>query len=136
MPARFRILHWKRQWSDLRIVWISVAKLDLAWQRGPSADYFEPGSLDPSYGRYARIGKLVEVFKGRIWMPTVSPAEGGAVSFTDGRHRFSWMRDYGIKHMPVGTSPCCREELRRLCGTRVRTCRLPLPVKPRLRVCK
>ena len=130
MPQRYRTLRWVRQWDDLRVVWISVAKLDCAWRK--DGDLLPDG---PYGGRYAGVGKFLELHAGTIWMPTVSPL-GDAVSFTDGRHRFAWMRDHGVKYMAVATGPTEREPLRAMCGTRSRASKLPLPICLRLQQTK
>lgn len=128
MPQRFKIIRWKRQWSDLRVVWINVAKLDAAWKLDD--DYIVIGKSDLG-GRYQNFGRFLLLYDKPIWMPTVSPLEGGAVGFTDGRHRFSWVRDHGVTSMPVGTGWEDFDALKRLCGSRSRTCRLPLPIRRR-----
>ena len=37
----------------------------------------------------------------RLRMPHIGLDNLGIVSFTDGRHRFAWMRDHGAKALPV-----------------------------------
>ena len=86
----------------MRVAWVNVAKLDAAWKLDDECYFIPPGPYE-LHSRYGRIPIFLETHKGPIWMPTVSPTAGGAVGFTDGRHRFAWMRDHGVKHMPVGT---------------------------------
>lgn len=55
-------------------------------------------------------------------MPHVYVSEDGQVSFTDGRHRFAWFRDRGVKAMPV-TVATAKEAFvaKRFFGSRRRT---------------
>jgi|GEM_PF-3490123 len=42
--------------------------------------------------------------------------EKGVVSFSDGRHRFAWLRDHGVQAMPVQVSSEQRQEFENLFG--------------------
>lgn len=108
------------------IVWISVVKLDASWRH--DAPYYVgkraigPGTGDPS--RYKKFGDwFVEGHK--IWMPHVGLTDEGYIVFSDGRHRFAWLRDHGLLTLPVTVSPDIEVEVRRRFGTKSRISRLP-----------
>ncbi len=84
-------------------VWIDVARLDAAWQASDS--YIGRGGTgDAIAGRYEKFGNWV-IGKDRvIEMPTIC-IDNGILEFTDGRHRFAWLRDHGVKHIPVAVDP-------------------------------
>jgi hypothetical protein len=115
------LLRWKRQWggSD-RIVWVVVSKLDAAWKRDGTF-YLPTHTHDYKYLRFdAWIGLNASTEK--VEMPHVGVHEGVA-SFSDGRHRFAWFRDHGVKAMPVTTCGASQiREIRRAFESRSRKC--------------
>lgn len=97
---------WKQQligegWdveADLPI-WISVADLNAAWCNGE--DFIGPAGTGSSHAdRYARFGEFFRKAE-FVTMPTGCFDEHGAVSFTNGRHRFAWLRDHGLTALPI-----------------------------------
>ena len=100
------------------IIWISVAKLDKSWKRdgGFYIGKFARGNGATSRTKYKRFG---EFFRGgrSVWMPHIG-ISAGHVSFTDGRHRFAWLRDHGVRALPVTVSPGNIVEVKRRFGTR------------------
>lgn len=81
-------------------VMVDTDKLDRAWQSGPDEMYIHPGGRGEIAGRRAGFEKFLATGKpveaSRIYIkPT------GAVDFADGRHRFSVLRDKGIKRVAV-----------------------------------
>lgn len=81
------------------VVWVSVRALDEAWCT--AKDYIGRGGAGSQHpGRYDRFGKFF-VNARFVFMPTVALDDEGAVSFTDGRHRFSWLRDHGLHSLPI-----------------------------------
>ncbi len=129
MPQRFVKIRWVKQWPDLRVVWVNISKLDAAWQL--DGVYYVPAGAPKSRHRYDKFAGWIATRPSKVMMPMVTALEDGRVSFTDGRHRFAWFRDHGAKFMPVGTGPCAVAALAKLCGTKSRICRLPLPIRPR-----
>jgi hypothetical protein len=87
------------------VVVIDVAKFDALWEFGRA-------EVEPR--RVARIGEWVAAGR-ELGMPMVH-VEGGKVLFSNGRHRFTWCRDDGMKTMPVTIPPRLEAELRRLVG--------------------
>jgi hypothetical protein len=85
------------------VLWISVAALDAAW-RG-CEDYIGPGgSRSLHVGRYGRFGEFFAHARS-ITMPSLCLDDEGAVSFTNGRHRFAWLRDRGLTALPIEVPP-------------------------------
>jgi hypothetical protein len=104
----WRSIHPHPDWSEEidPVVWIEPSKLDVVWRVSPG--WVGPGGVPGGQDdRYARAG--IWFCGGRptnmiqIWMSRDS------VEFTDGRHRFAWLRDHGVAAIPVQTSPECLE---------------------------
>ncbi len=107
---RGRVLVWTERcpdesWPDVEpdaVVWIDPALFDTAWKR--SDQWVSPGGRSGAHGlRYPRVGQWIEA--GNNIEMCVANRDGGAVCFTDGRHRFAWLRDLGLRAMPVQVSP-------------------------------
>lgn len=88
-------------------MWLS---LDASWSKdhgfyvSPNGGGAAIGNRYQTFGEWLKKGEPVE-------MPEVSYNEsleykGGGVSFGNGRHRFAWLRDHGVKKIPV----CVPEE--------------------------
>lgn len=122
---RRRRITWHNQFPDTDFpVWIDVSKLDAAWQLDD--DYVgapESGRPGNQPGKYHRVGKWLEEHL-YAYMPVVSPTSD-AVSFTDGRHRFAWLRDRGVRALPIVTDAGDVAKMRRRFGTRLRVSWLP-----------
>jgi hypothetical protein len=117
--AKNRIIEWYPMYPD-PVVWISVVKLDASWRRDVTR-YVGEGAIGPGNGYPSRYKKFGEWFAEghKIWMPHVG-ITGGHISFSDGRHRFAWLRDHGVRALPVTVSPDIEAEVRRRFGTRSR----------------
>jgi hypothetical protein len=85
------------------IVWVSIPKLEQSFADGDQ--YVGPGgTVCGTRERYETVGR--HILSGRvIWMPYVSLGHSGEIRFTDGRHRFAWVRDHGAAAIPVTTDP-------------------------------
>jgi hypothetical protein len=98
-------------------VWISVARLDASWRRNRS-QYVGPGGVGAgSEDKYEKFSSWFEEGK-PIWIPWVG-LEDGEICFTDGRHRFAWLRDHGVKSMPIDVDPAIADEMRERFGSEV-----------------
>ena len=112
-----------RGWTDVEpdvVVWIDAAAFDEAWRE--TDQYIVPGGANGQDRRYARAG---EWFMTHDYsdMLCVSWSEAG-VLFTDGRHRFSWLRDQGVLALPMQVSPESFGPLRERFESPVRETRL------------
>lgn len=122
MPP-FGRLRWTRRVGVDRVVWINVHLLEASWQR--SARYVGRGGLNGIEGRYEQFGRwLTKHFPGPIWMPEIA-IDDGEVDFSDGRHRFAWLRDRGVKSLPIAINPSQMAELAPRFGTESGTSWLP-----------
>jgi hypothetical protein len=125
LGARFTI-KWKRQWGgEDRIVWVSVAKLEDWWKAEGTDYHFVRGQGRPD--AYRIIRERVE--RGEI-LPMAhlgfhfdNPMR---IGFTDGRHRFAWVRDHGGIAVPVTFDRAQAVRARRIFGTKSRVCRVVL----------
>ena len=115
-------------WTDIEpgaVVWIDVAKLEAAISMDPSLYVGRSGAGAGQKSRYDNVGKRI-LSGGPVWMPHLA-FEGGRVSFTDGRHRFAWVRDHGASAIPVSVSSERAAELAARFGTPLRACHVELP---------
>jgi hypothetical protein len=120
------VIRWKRQWgSGDIVVWVIVRKLDESWKGDD--DRLPLGSCaNHSFGRWLRRRHSN---REPANMPHVGYCEVDGrefISFTDGRHRFAWCRDNGVRAMPVTVEGRKQAKIvRRLFGSTSRVCRLP-----------
>ncbi len=83
------------------LVIIDVAKWDEDFSKTKSFYIGPGGSGNNAIGdRYKRFGEFIAK-NDTIEAPEVSVHPDGRVDFTNGRHRYSWLRDHGVTHMPV-----------------------------------
>lgn len=106
------------------VVWIDVAKFDASWRNDFA--YVGPfGEPDSQPQKYARIGNWLS--EGcNLWMPHVGLNDDNAASFTDGRHRFAWLRDHGVLALPVTCGEEIEAEIQERFGSSLRVTELPL----------
>lgn len=101
-------------------VWISVAKFDASWIKN-QAQYIGAGGSGAAIGeRYKKFGMWIERGEA-IRIPWVG-FKHGEIAFIDGRHRYAWLRDHGVKSIPIDVDPGIAEEVRRQFGTNERAC--------------
>jgi hypothetical protein len=110
-----------RQWRpcDGRIVWVDIAMIDASW-REDEGYYIAPGQP-------TTFGWWLWRFQGRrIPMPHLGlHPEEGFISFTDGRNRFAWFRDHGVKAIPITVATRKEEKIiRKRFGSRRRMVRI------------
>lgn len=123
LASRGPVLSWVQAWPEAGdvTVWIDVAKADIAWRRDDL--YISPGAPDHRY-KYDRFGRWLMTANKPLEMPHVT-LRYWTLSFTDGRHRFAWLRDNGIKSMPITTDPQIAARTRRVLGSMLSVCVLP-----------
>lgn len=92
------------------VVWIDVAKVDLAWAN--SENYVSKGGgCAGNPARYEPFGQWFER-KEPLQIASIDFV-GQTIEFIDGRHRFALLRDHGVEIMPVHVSPDKVELVRR-----------------------
>ncbi|WP_322080108.1 plasmid fertility inhibition factor family protein [Burkholderia cenocepacia] len=113
-------------WTDAPdpVIWAAVDSLDVVWRDTPEYVGREGRGSDQD-GKYEAVGEFLRCTIGTraIIIPTISIADG-TVSFTDGRHRFAWLRDRGLRALPVEVDQDSAETCRTWFGTTVRVGRL------------
>ena len=113
--------HPHSSWPDAEpdaVVWIDPVLFDAAWKR--SDQWVGPGGRSGAHElRYPRVGQWIEA--GNSIEMCVANRDGDAVCFTDGRHRFAWLRDRGLQAMPMQVSPDEAPWFARQLGTSLRT---------------
>jgi hypothetical protein len=111
-------------WDDPgdAVVWVDVASLDAAWRE--TDQWVSPnGKSGVQDNRYRRVAEWIKA--GNIVDMCEIAIDEGCVSFTNGRHRFAWLRDRGARAMPVQVAPDSAAEFERRFGTPLRLSRLP-----------
>jgi len=96
------------------VVWVDVSKVEDAWPRNYL--YIEAGGEGRSQQpyRYHRFGEWIRGGE-TIEMSSICACDG-EIGFTDGRHRFAWLRDHGVKRLPIAVCRACAEEVERRFG--------------------
>lgn len=102
LPWRPVHLHASWGYDDDPVLWIDVARFERTWRL--SHQWLGPAGVPGGLGdRYARAG---------AWLVSANPIDMCQVwineigmGFTDGRHRFAWLRDHGVDSIPVQLSP-------------------------------
>ena len=109
--ATWRIINWilqKPEFDDIP-VWVCVHKLEQSWQY-LNGEYIGFGGTGRAIaGRYERIGIMLRSTPD-MWMPAICLDSNGSPNFTDGRHRFAWIRDHKVQTLPVAVPPEQLEE--------------------------
>ena len=113
-------------WEDYApdvVVWVDVARIDAAFARDTSHYVGVRGCGAGQPTRYANIGRRMQAGL-PIWMPQLHLHDDGVIRFTDGRHRFAWVRDHGATALPVATSLDAAAILASQFGSPLRECRV------------
>ncbi len=112
-------------WPDAEpdaVVWIDPKLFDAAWR--PSDQWIGPNGLTGAQDeRYSRVGRWIEA--GNDIQMCVASREGDTACFTDGRHRFAWLRDRGLPAMPIQVPPEDADWFVRRFGSSARVSILP-----------
>ena len=90
---------WRKMIGGDVQVMIDVAKLDASFAKDREF-YVGPQGAGGISGRYERFGNWLNNGEA-VGMPEVCLNDNGEVAFINGRHRFAWMRDHGVKKLPV-----------------------------------
>lgn len=104
---------WEDYEADVAL-WLDVAKVDAAWRR--TDQYIAPGGANGQDQRYQRAGKWFAKcpFSNML---IINLQTSDQITFTDGRHRFSWLRDHGAKAIQFQVSPADAGQFAALFGT-------------------
>lgn len=97
-------------WVDVELVNQSASK-DHNFYVGPKGE----GGIS---GRYDRFDKWMGQGEA-VEMPEITLTDSEEISFINGRHRFAWMRDQGIRELPVAVSGGVADAVERKYGSRV-----------------
>jgi hypothetical protein len=106
-------------------IWVGVALVETSFIAGDQ--YVGPeGSGHGQAGRYENIGR--HILSGHpLGMPAIALTEAGQIRFSDGRHRFAWVRDHGAAALPVMVDPAMAGRLSTLFGSSLRACEISVP---------
>jgi hypothetical protein len=99
-------------------VWIDIQALDHSWAQDEL--HVGQGGEGGMKRRYDGFGRWIASATVPVQMPEVALSHRNEVAFTNGRHRFSWLRDHGAEAMPVLVDKSQAGEFARRFGTSVR----------------
>ena len=127
------LINWSLQpvgegWDDYEpdvVVWVDVQRVDVAFGRNLDHYVGRGGSGAGQASRYATVERRF-LSQLPMWMPILRVCEDGTIRFTDGRHRFAWVRDHGARAIAVAADPDNASALDAGFGTSVRECRVAL----------
>lgn len=127
-----RIIEWRfmppgEGWDDYEsdvVVWLDVPKVDAAWKR--SDQYVLPGGANGQDKRYTLAGTWFAQYPFSN-MLVINLEPDGSVTFTDGRHRFSWLRDHGANAIAFQVSPVGADQCLEMLGTDLRKTIVAMP---------
>lgn len=99
----------KPKWSQATIgndvlVWIDTEKVRASWEKDKDSYFDAPEGKNAIKGRIPRFDEWMKRGEA-VRAPEVCLTQDGEISFTNGRHRFVWMLQHGIKTMPVAVPP-------------------------------
>jgi hypothetical protein len=102
---------------------LDVGKVEASFKKNLGHYVGLNGSGAGQQSRYDHVGRVIQSGY-PIFMPHLSADDDNLISFTDGRHRFAWVRDHGAKAIPVSTYPGADSRLEAEFGTLIRECRV------------
>jgi len=85
--------------QNFKLVRVNTSKFDELWQA--SWQYIGKNGVGQTGSRYQNFGDYMTATNDPIYAPTVSIGANSDIDFTNGRHRFAWLRDAGFKNIPV-----------------------------------
>jgi hypothetical protein len=119
--AAWRNINWTLQPHPCSVdvpVWTSVQKLEQSWKVNIEEYIGKGGFGNAIDNRYKQIGDWLRS-ESMIWMPAISFDDSGTPAFTDGRHRFAWIRDHQADTLQIAVPPDQVLEFKRRFGTEV-----------------
>lgn len=94
-------------WTDVEkdaVVWVSVSALDAAWSSVTDEYVGVEGVGSNQAWKYSRFEGWFANAQ-YVDMSSLSLDGEGRPSFTNGRHRFAWLRDQGLAALPIEVPP-------------------------------
>lgn len=101
------------------VVWVDVAKVDASFKLDRNFYVGPKGSANAIAGRYERFGEWLKAGE-PVAMSEIGLGYRDIITFTNGRHRFAWMRDHGAKAVPVVTEASRAKEFVAMFGSNLR----------------
>lgn len=88
--------------DDHQLVYVDPHRFDQAWQQDQDF-YIHPHGQSPNAigNRYQNVAKALQDHAKAFHTPTVALSSQNRPAFTDGRHRFAYLRDHGYSPIPV-----------------------------------
>lgn len=122
---------WATHWElrDIKddedvIVWVDVSKADALWHRDI---LYIPPRAPKHREKYERFGRWLVTAPCPVEMGHVAVGDENSLSFSNGRHRFAWVRDQGGQAIPFTIWKGQARRLAKLAGTTLRVCEVKSP---------
>jgi len=119
--------HWElREISDDNdaVVWVDLARADAIWQLD---NLYIPAGAPDHRPKHEKFESWLIKATERVEMAHVAVSEGNSLSFTNGRHRFAWMRDHSAQAVPFTIWKGQARRLAKLVGTSLKVCEVKSP---------
>lgn len=111
--------------GDDIVVWVDVSAADASWAC-EAESYFTRDEAEKQY-KFVRFSLWLYRSTVAVIMPEICLDDAGQFCFSNGRHRFAWMRNNGALALPVSVAPGDVNQVRLQFGTSLRDCRVQLP---------
>jgi hypothetical protein len=89
--------------SGNELHYVDADKFDEGFKRNKGQYIGKDGSGNSISDRYNRVGEFLKTAPS-MRVGNAHVRENGLVDFGDGRHRFAYLRDQGLKHIPMSFS--------------------------------
>jgi hypothetical protein len=89
--------------SGNELHYVDVDKFDEGFKRNKDQYIGKDGSGNSISDRYKKVGEFLKTAPS-MRVGNAHVRESGLVDFGDGRHRFAYLRDQGLKHIPMSFS--------------------------------
>jgi hypothetical protein len=97
-----RLVNYRRRWVDDIVVWGDIDKIDNLWK--DDVNYYISPNFEEIKTKEKYLNSRKDLFDMKVNEPpriTIKFTDKPIIGFTDGRHRFSNLRDMGVKKMPI-----------------------------------
>lgn len=97
-----KAIQWKApHYSDHEVVWVDPNLVDQSWSKDKDHYISGPDHKNAIGKRYDRFGSWLSTAEEPVEMSVLSLDWKNEIYFSNGRHRFVWMKSHGAQAVPV-----------------------------------
>lgn len=97
-----KAIQWKApHYSDHEVVWVDPNLVDQSWSKDKDHYISGPDHKNAIGKRYDRFGSWLSTAREPVEMSVLSLDWKNEIYFSNGRHRFVWMKSHGAQAIPV-----------------------------------